>query len=699
MTNSIYLTTIEPYSGKSLVSLGIMELLLRRTPNVGVFRPVIEVPPDKGCDKNIELLISYYNLDLDYEDTYAYYRHEVADLIAEGRYDEILDTIIQKYKVLEEKCDFVLCIGSDFESGGSAVEFNYNADIARNLGSPVLLVTSGAGQTVDEIINETKIALEAFEEAGCQILGVVVNRTDPDIIDDLQEAMEDELPHTHAIFSAIPARDRLSAPTLKEIADYMNARVLYGGDQMENLAYNYLVIAMNIPNYLPYLQNNSLLITPGDRSDVVLSALQAHQSQNYPKIAGILLTGGLKPPDSVDRLLTGLGDNIVPIISVVDDTYQTATRIGHVRSYISADADAKIRLSLRLFDRHVDTIALEKQLVSLPEIGITPRMFIYNLIQQAKSDKQHIVLPEGNDERILRASASLRRNDVVDITLLGSPDEIENLIYNLGFSRELGDVPIINPVESEHYEAYAQTLVELRKHKGMNMDMALDQMSDVSYFGTMMVYKGDADGMVSGAAHTTQHTIRPALQFVKTKPGVSVVSSVFFMALSDRVLVYGDCAVNPNPNAEQLAEIAISSAETAEQFGIYPRVAMLSYSSGTSGGGEDVEKVREATHIAQKKRPDLMIEGPIQYDAAVALDVAAKKMPKSEVAGKATVFIFPDLNTGNNTYKAVQRETGAIAIGPVLQGLNKPVNDLSRGCTVEDVINTVAITAVQAQQT
>ncbi len=697
MINSIYLTTIEPYSGKSLVSLGITELLLRRTPNVGVFRPVIEIPPDKGCDKNIELLITYYNLDLDYEDTYAFYRHEVDDMLAEGRYDEVLDTIIEKYKVLEEKCDFVLCIGSDFEQGGSAVEFNYNADIARNLGSPVLLVTSGADETVDEIINEVKIAIEAFAESGCQILGAVVNRTDPDIIDDLLEAMEDELPDTHALFSVIPARDRLSSPTLKEIADYMDARVLYGGDQLDNLAYNYLVIAMNIPNYLPYLQSNSLLITPGDRSDVVLSALQAHQSQNYPKIAGILLTGGLKPPDSVDRLLTGLTD-IVPILSVVEDTYITATRIGHVRSYISADATAKIRLSLRLFDRHVDTNALENQLVNLPDQGITPRMFIYNLVQQAKSDKQHIVLPEGNDERILRASASLRRHDVVDITLLGDPEEVESLIYNLGLERELGDIPIINPVESPNYEAYAQTLVDLRKHKGMNMDMALDQMADVSYYGTMMVYKGDAGGMVSGAAHTTQHTIRPALQFVKTKPGVSVVSSVFFMALANRVLVYGDCAVNPNPNAEQLAEIAISSADTAQQFGIVPRVAMLSYSSGASGAGEDVQKVREATRIAQAKRPDLLIEGPIQYDAAVALDVAAMKMPESEVAGKATVFIFPDLNTGNNTYKAVQRETGAIAVGPVLQGLNKPVNDLSRGCTVEDVVNTVAITAIQAQE-
>jgi len=204
--------------------------------------------------------------------------------------------------------------------------------------------------------------------------------------------------------------------------------------------------------------------------------------------------------------------------------------------------------------------------------------------------------------------------------------------------------------------------------------------------------------MVSGAAHTTQHTIRPSLQFIKTQPGFSIVSSVFFMALSDKVLVYGDCAVNPNPNAEQLAEIAIASAETAEKFGIAPRVAMLSYSSGASGEGEDVERVRQATQLAQARRPDLLIEGPIQYDAAVAVDVAAMKMPGSQVAGKATVFIFPDLNTGNNTYKAVQRETGAIAIGPVLQGLNKPVNDLSRGCTVDDVINTVAITAVQAQQ-
>ena len=697
MTNSIYITTTEPYSGKSLVSLGIMELLLRRTPHVGIFRPVIEVPPDKGRDKNIDLLLTYFNLDLEYEETFAFYRFQVQDMIAEGRYDEVLDKIIEKYKALEEKTDFVLCIGSDFEEGGSAMEFNYNADIARNLGSPVLIVCSGVGETIDEIINEVKIAREAYVDSGCQVLGVVVNRTDPEIIDDLLEALEAEMPGENELISVIPARDMLSSPTMREVAQHMDARVLYGADQLDTLAYHNLIIAMHVANFLPHLRPNSLLITPGDRSDVILSALQAHQSQNYPKIAGMLLTGGLKPPDSVDLLLTGLSE-VVPILSVPIDTYQTAMRIGSVRSYITADSRPKIRLSLRLFDRHVDTDALERQLVSLPDQNVTPRMFIYNLIQQAKSDKQHIVLPEGSDERILQAAASLRRHDVVDLTFLGNVAEVEGLIDNLGLEKELADVPILDPANSPNYEAYAQRLVELRQHKGMSLDMARDLMTDVSYYGTMMVYVGDADGMVSGAAHTTQHTIRPALQFVKTKPGFSVVSSVFFMALPDRVLVYGDCAVNPNPTAEELAEIAIASADTARAFGIEPRVAMLSYSSGESGEGEEVEKVRQATKIAQGRRPDLELEGPIQYDAAVSADVAAKKMPGSKVAGKATVFIFPDLNTGNNTYKAVQRETGAIAIGPVLQGLNKPVNDLSRGCTVDDVINTVAITAVQAQQ-
>jgi phosphate acetyltransferase len=324
-------------------------------------------------------------------------------------------------------------------------------------------------------------------------------------------------------------------------------------------------------------------------------------------------------------------------------------------------------------------------------------MFQYQLVKWAKRDKKHIVLPEGNDERILKAVEKLITQDIVDITLLGDPTEITSTIKRLGLNLDPNTIKIHNPGQSAHYNDYVDTLHELRKAKNVNLEMARDMMTDVSYFGTMMVYKGDADGMVSGAVHTTQHTIRPALQFVKTKPGVSVVSSIFFMCLPERVAIFGDCAVNPNPTAQQLAEIAISSAESSAKFGIEPRIAMLSYSSGTSGEGEDVERVREATTIVKVRHPELKIEGPIQYDAAVDPLVGKQKLPGSEVAGRASVLIFPDLNTGNNTYKAVQRETGALAIGPMLQGLNKPINDLSRGCTVDDIFNTVVITAIQCQ--
>ena len=387
----------------------------------------------------------------------------------------------------------------------------------------------------------------------------------------------------------------------------------------------------------------------------------------------------------------------MPILSVETHTFDTATRMASVRSYITSENRAKIALSLELFEEFVDTRSLLSQVLAVQPRGVTPKMFLYNLVQQARSDRKHIVLPEGDDERILRAAEVLVNRDIVDLTILGNPAEVWSSIQRLGLQIDPSQVQVVEPAQSPWFQDFAETLVELRKHKGVNMDMAADLMCDVSYFGTMMVYKGLADGMVSGAAHTTQHTIRPALQFVKTKPGVSVVSSVFFMALPDKVLVYGDCAVVPNPTAPELAEIAISSADTAKAFGIDPLVALLSYSTGESGQGADVERVREATLLARQRRPDLKLEGPMQYDAAVDPETAAKKLPGSEVAGRATVFIFPDLNTGNNTYKAVQRETGAIAIGPVLQGLNKPVNDLSRGCTVEDIINTVVITAIQAQ--
>jgi phosphate acetyltransferase len=696
MTEALYIATTDRYSGKSLISLGITELLLRRTRRVGIFRPVIGAQSAEERDKNLDLLLSYYDLNLDYGDTFALLRREAEELIGQGRYDEALNQIIEKYKVLEEKCDFILCIGSDLEGSSAALEFDFNADVAKNLGCPVLLVASGADRDVATVMNTARATLDAYREMKAQVFGLVVNRVDPDRLPALRQALAEEVLQEDLVVSVIPAHEVLSSPTLKEVTEQLEAKILFGGDQLDKLAHRYLIIAMRLENYLSHLTENALLVTPGDRNDVILSALQAHQSHRYPQIAGILLSGGLKPEPTVARLLEGL-PAMVPILSVETDTYDTAANLSAVRSYITADNQAKIDLSLELFAEFVDSEALETKISTIQTRGMTPRMFIYNLVQRAKADKQHIVLPEGTDERILQAAEVLLARDVVDLTLLGDPEEVRGLIQQLGLKIDLDRVPIIRPYHADRYEVYAETLVDLRKHKGMNLDTARDLMRDVSYFGTMMVYKGEADGMVSGAAHTTMHTILPALQFVKAKPGFTVVSSVFFMCLEDEVLVYGDCAVNPNPTAEQLAEIAISSADTARTFGIEPWVAMLSYSSGESGVGEDVERVRQATHIARERRPDLKLDGPLQYDAAVDLAVAAKKMPGSEVAGRATVFIFPDLNTGNNTYKAVQRETGAIAIGPVLQGLKKPVNDLSRGCTVDDVINTVAITAIQAQ--
>lgn len=695
MSRSIYLMTTERHCGRSLISLGLTDLLLRKTRRVGVFCPIVRSQAAGTRDRHIDLLLTHFKLGLRYKDTFAFLEQEATDLHSRGRYDDLMNGIIEEYKGLESQCDFVLCLGTDME-GGSPAEFEFNAEIARNLGSSVLLLTSAAHRDVAPVLTSVLGMVNSFADQGPPLLGVVVNQAEAERVGELTAALRAQLPGMEGVLAVIPAHETLQSPTVREIASQLGADILYGADQLDKLARGYLVIAMQLQNYLPRLTESALLITPGDRDDVVVSALQAHHSRFYPSIAGIVLTGGLRPAASVARLLDGLPD-IVPILSVQADTYTTTTQVGMIRSHITPGSQAKIALSLELFEKYVDTEALRAQLASVQVRGLTPKMFLYGLVQKARANRRHVVLAEGTDERILQAAAILHNRDIVDLTLLGDPRQVRAAMQRLGLQSDLEEVPVIDPAQSPKLQEYVETLVELRKHKGMNADTALDLMCDVSYYGTMMVYKGDADGMVSGAVHTTQHTIRPALQFIRTRAGFSVVSSVFFMCLDDRVLIYGDCAVNPNPTAEELAEIAVSSADTAHAFGIEPRVAMLSYSSGESGSGEDVDRVRAATQLVRTLRPDLKVAGPIQYDAAVDRAVAAQKMPGSDVAGQATVFIFPDLNTGNNTYKAVQRETGAIAIGPVLQGLRKPVNDLSRGCTVEDIVNTVVITAIQAQ--
>ncbi len=696
MTKAVFIATAEPYSGKSLVALGLVNLLLGQARRVGYFKPIIDYDPAQQPDPHLDTVARYFQLPLPYAEAYAYTRPEALRLIEAGAQGELIDTVIRKFKRWEDAHDFTVVEGSDFVGPGTALEFDANVSMAKNLGVPVILVVSGEGKSTAQVVNAVLTLLRSFEAREVPVLLAVANRVAPAQADDVQALLRGQLPAA-VLLAVVPENPDLLHPTMREIRAGLGGELLFGAAGLGNQVDNYIIGAMQVPNFLNHLKPNVLIVTPADRGDIIVCALQANLSASYPRVAGLVLTAGTGPDAPIVRLLEGLPD-AVPILAVPTGTFETATRVGAIRSRLTPDNPKKIQLAISTFERHVDVGALQAKLVSFQPVGLTPHMFQYRLLQWAKRARRHIVLPEGNDDRILRAAAQLLQQDVVDLTVLGDPVEVAASAKRLGLSLPAGHLRIVDPVKSAQYADYVDTFYELRKDKGVNHDMARDLLRDVSYFGSMMVYKGDADGMVSGAAHTTQHTIRPALQFIKTKPGVSVVSSVFFMCLPDRVAVFGDCAVNPNPTAEQLAEIAISSADSSRAFGIEPRVAMLSYSSGTSGAGADVEKVRRATALVREKRPDLKVEGPIQYDAAVDPLVGRQKLPDSEVAGQASVFIFPDLNTGNNTYKAVQRETGALAIGPVLQGLNKPVNDLSRGCTVDDVFNTVVITAIQSQQ-
>ncbi|WP_116769579.1 phosphate acetyltransferase [Maribacter litoralis] len=695
MSKAIYIVTTEPNSGKSIVSLGLMQLLLGKTAKVGYFRPIIDDVPNGKIDNHIDTVLSYFNLDMKPIDAYAYTRSQVVQLKNEDKDDEIVGHIIHKYKTIENRFDFVLVEGTDFSGEGTIIEWDINVLIAKNLGIPAVILASGKNKTLDELVGNLHMAYDSFVEKGVDVLLIVANKVQPENVMIVSNELKEKLPKD-VLVGTIPVNNILGSPTLKEIAQELDANVLFGEDYINNQVGSFSVGAMQLRNYITHLKDDSLVITPGDRADIILGALQANISTNYPSLSGIVLTGGLLPEDSIIKLIEGLSD-IIPILSVARGTFFVTNKIGTIRPRIYAENKEKIQTSIQEFEKHIPTKELAERLITFKAKGITPRMFQYNLLQKAKSSKKHIVLPEGLDERILLATKKLIDVDAVRITLLGNKEQIISKITELDIDLDINDINIVDPTNSVDFLDYATTLYELRKHKNVNLAMAKDLMEDVSYYGTMMVHKGDADGMVSGAIHTTQHTIRPALQFIKTKPGVSIVSSIFFMCLPNRVTVFGDCAINPNPNSEQLSEIAISSAATSAAFGIEPKVAMLSYSSGASGVGEDVDRVRKATEIIKEKRPDLKVEGPIQYDAAVDAKVGLSKLPDSEVAGQASVFIFPDLNTGNNTYKAVQRETGALAIGPMLQGLNKPVNDLSRGCTVDDIFNTVIITAIQAQ--
>ncbi len=688
---SIYIASVQSRAGSLVIALGLMEMLKGRYKNVAFFRPIIPNVEEWGSD--INFMLKHFDLDMQYEECCGFTVNQYLEAYAEDREDKLCENLMEKVNRLYDTHDFVLIEGYPRSVFASAFDFDINLKIAKNLDTAFVPVLNAKDKTADTIINEIEITSEAISDEKCIHLATFVNRCDEGLLYEIRYRASKE---NGEIF-VLPESRELDTPTIREILIPLNAEMILGNpEQLDHLIQRKKIAAMSAENYLTRIADGSLIIVPGDRIDIILASLLSYYAKNHPNIAGIVLTGGIRPSDTITSLLKDFNDIVVPILAVTTDSYQTAIALNKVDATMTPESYRKITLAKGIFDAAVDKKAIEKRFEDSSSEIVTPMMFTYRLFEQARSKRQKIVLPESGDERILRATEILLRRDIVDIILLGKPEEIEHQSAILGL--DISGVIIINPEDSTLMESFALKYYEMRKAKGLTITAAKDIMTHPNYFATMMIYDGMADGMVSGATHTTADTVRPALQIIKTKPNISIVSSIFFMSLATKVLVYGDCAVNLDPDADQLAQIAISSADTAKQFGIEPRVALLSYSTGASGSGPDVEKVREATLIAQSLRPDLLIEGPIQYDAAIDEKVAAKKLPGSKVAGRATVFVFPDLNTGNNTYKAVQRSTGALAIGPVLQGLRLPVNDLSRGCLVDDIVNTVAITAIQAQQ-
>ncbi|MEU2891336.1 phosphate acetyltransferase [Streptomyces albidoflavus] len=688
MARSVYVTGTDRGDGRQVFELGLMELLTRRVDRVGVFRPLVH----DGPDRLFEVLRGRYRLSQDPATAHGIDYRRAAGIQAEQGTDALVSQLVDRYLAVARDYEVVLVLGTDYAQTQLPDELALNARLANEFGASVLPVVGGRAQSAESVRAEARNAYRAYHALGCDVLAVGVNRVAAEDRDVVAQRLRARLPVPCYVLPDDPA---LSAPTVRQISRALDGTVLLGNDAgLARDVLDFVFGGATLPTFLHALTPGCLVVAPGDRADLVVGALAAHSS-GTPPIAGVLLTLGERPDPEVLRLAAKVAPG-TPVVSVPGNSFPTATRLFTLEGRLDAATPRKAETALGLFEDWVDTAELLDRISVGSTDRVTPMMFEHKLLERARADRRRVVLPEGLEERVLRAADVLLRRSVCDLTLLGPVDAIRKKAADLGV--DLGGAELIDPQESELRKRFAERYAELRAHKGVSVELAYDVVADVNYFGTLMVEEGLADGMVSGSAHSTAATIRPAFEIIRTRPNATLVSSVFFMCLADRVLVYGDCAVNPDPDAVELADIAVQSALTGARFGVDPKIAMLSYSTGSSGSGADVEKVREATALARERRPDLLIEGPIQYDAAVEPTVAAAKLPGSEVAGQATVLIFPDLNTGNNTYKAVQRSAGAVAVGPVLQGLRKPVNDLSRGALVQDIVTTVAITAVQAQE-
>lgn len=666
-----------------------MDVLVRTTEKIGVFRPILSGIYEK--DPLVEVLIDHYGLDVKYEAACPFTYADIQDLLAEGELEKVQSLVVSKFQALAKDYDFVLVIGTDFVGPTASTELELNATLAANLASPVLMVINGADAGLSDIDTLIDHASHVLSDNGCVQVASLVNRVKENMID----VVRAELQHRKSASPVYALEDVpvLAALTVGEVAAGLKGTVLAGTDEnMQREVERYVAGSGHVPMVLDLLDAGVLLIAAGDRSDLAVAAAAVASSQDMPSPAGLVLTCGVIPDEKTIHLLRSSG---LPVIAVTPDTYQTLHTLDQIPGEIRPRSRRKILAALAEFTKAVNEDELVERIQLSKSTTVTPLMFTSQIMEMARSNKQHIVLPESQDERILKAADELLHGGICDITLLGDEAGIRTRLRHLGL--DLPGVEIINPDTSSLTKTFTEEILRLRSHKGVTPERAAELAQDATYFATMLVHMGYADGMVSGATHTTAETIRPALQIIKTVPGTTLVSSVFLMCLPEKVWAFADCAVNPEPTAEELVDIASSTADTARAFGINPKVAMLSYSTGTSGSGVEVDKVRTATELLIKRRPELEVAGPIQYDAAVDVEVGRAKLPGNPVAGNATVFIFPDLNSGNTAYKAVQRSADAIAIGPILQGLSKPINDLSRGCTIADIVSTVAITAIQSQ--
>lgn len=687
MPYSLYLAPSGSHVGLTSVALGLVRALDKRGIRVAFFKPIAQ---QAGLDTGPERSTHFIRKTSSLQPATPIPMEEATRLIQHRRYDELLEQVLHNFHASAGHADVVIVEGLVHTQHAEG-ESELNRELVRTLSAEVILVGALGSTPVSEFKARLEFVASNYGGVG-HVIGCLVNRAPVDsgstAAQELQAWVTQGSPH---VIGVIPDNPDLMACRTVDIARYLEAEVVSEGEINTRRVRRISVLARTVPNLLHALVPGALLITPGDRSDVIMAA--ALTATNRVPLAGLILTGDVDPPPGVVALCRSALETGLPVLKAPSSSYETATRLAGMSTEIPVDDLERVQRVMDFVARHIALDPIMERLQAPVDPRLSPAAFCYRLTELAREASKTIVLPEGTEPRTVRAAAMCADRDIARCVLLGNPEEIRRVAaaqeITLPATVQLLDPELIR-------ERYVEPMVRMRQHKGLTPDSAREHLEDNVYLGTMMLALGEVDGLVSGAVHSTANTIRPALQLIKTKPEARVVSSVFFMCLPEQVLVYGDCAVNPDPDAETLADIALQSADSAARFGIVPRVAMISYSTGESGSGADVDKVREATRLAKARRPELLLDGPLQYDAAVMPDVAHAKAPASPVAGAATVFIFPDLNTGNTTYKAVQRSAHVVSIGPMLQGLRRPVNDLSRGALVEDIVYTVALTAVQA---